>query len=415
MRVGAVVVLLVGVFLGQALGELQVGSEATPGPRSPGAVEWAGPTPVLDRYRIALGDTLSIVVMGEDLLTRECQVNGSGTISYPILGDIPASGATCTELRGRLKEGLEKYLKAPEVTVTVRQYGTTGMSVFVMGEVKTPGAYPLMGGAGYIQALAAAGGLNETASGEISLVKARTRQSHTFMLGDATGESVGPTLEPGDVILVMRRREARYAVLGEVPKPGMFEIPVRGEVRVLDALEAAGVLTLNLDPPGGGRHQDLLDDPGRTADLEHTRLVRGETEMAVDLAALLRGDMSQNQVLQSGDVMTVPRRKVLMVYAMGEVRAPGRISVPVNATVLDLLNAAGGTTTNARPSQGRMVRLVNGKPTSTQVNIGDLLGKGDQRHNLVLQDGDVLFVPPKGNPSEAWRTALAILPFVRGW
>jgi protein involved in polysaccharide export with SLBB domain len=334
-----------------------------------------------------------------------------------MLGDVPVSGATCTDLRSKLETDLAKYLKTPEVTVTVRQYGTTGMSVFVMGEVKSPGAYPLVNGAGYIQALAAAGGLGEAASGEISLVKARTRQSSTFVLGDGatSGGAANPTLEPGDVILVLRKREMRYAVLGDVPKPGMFGMPVRGEVRVLDALEQAGLLTPSSDLQSGGRSQDSLDDPSRTADLEHAQLTRNGTTTYLNLVALLRGDTSQNQAVQSGDVLTVPRRRVVTAYAMGEVRAPGRISLPVNATVLDLLNAAGGTTTNARPSQGRIVRLANNQPTSIQVNIGDLLGKGEQKQNVVLQDGDVLFVPPRGDQTQAWRTIIAVLPFLRGW
>jgi len=412
MRVVLLLVLLVMAFPYYALGETP--SVPATSPSAGGTPDSANPSPIPDTYRIAPGDTLSIVVIDEDLFTRECQVNGAGTISYPMLGDVPVSGVTCGDLRGRLETDLGNYLKAPDVTVTVRQYGTTGMSVFVMGEVKTPGVYPLVNGGGYIQALAAAGGMNETASGEVSLVKARTRQSSTFMLGD--GEGQGPMLEPGDVILVLRKREMRYAVLGEVPKPGMFDMPVRGEVRVLDALEKAGLFApKNGDPTGGGRYQELISDPGRAADLEHARLIRGEIAVSVDLTALLRGDSTQNPVLQSGDVLTVPRRAVLMVYAMGEVRNPGRISLPRNATVLDLLNAAGGTTTTARPSQGRIVRTVNNTPTSIPVNIGDLLGKGDQKQNLALQDGDVLFIPPRGNDTEAWRTVIAVLPFLRGW
>jgi protein involved in polysaccharide export with SLBB domain len=201
-----------------------------------------------------------------------------------------------------------------------------------------------------------------------------------------------------------------------VPKPGMFDMPVRGEVRVLDALEKAGLFTpQNGDPAAGGRYQELISDPGRAADLEHARLTRGETTVSLDLTALLRGDASQNQVLQSGDMLTVPRRPVTTAYAMGEVRNPGRISLPRGATVLDLLNAAGGTTTSARPSQGRIVRTVNNAPVSIPVNVGDLLGKGDQKQNLALQDGDVLFIPPRQNDTEAWRTVVAVLPFLRGW
>jgi polysaccharide export outer membrane protein len=412
MRVVMMLALLMLVAPCLAQETAPTGAEAAPA----SAAENSSAVPAPDIYRITPGDTLSVVVLGEELLTRDCQVNGSGTISYPVLGDVPVSGATCGDLKSRLEKDLQKYLKAPEVTVTVREYGTTGMSVFVMGEVKNPGVYPLVGGAGYAQALAAAGGLSETASGEISLVKARTRQSATFLLGDGeTAGGAGPMLEPGDVILVLRKREMRYAVLGDVPKPGMYEMPVRGEVRVLDALEQAGLLTPKNDPTSPINPQDLLADPTRTADLENAQLVRNGNTIRLNLTALLKGDTSQNQALQSGDVLTVPRRPLLTVYAMGEVHAPGRYNLPIGATVLDLLNAAGGTMTNARHSQGRMVRLVNNQPVSIPVNLGDLLGKGDQRYNLTLQSEDVLFVPSRVAPNDAWRSVIAVLPFLHGW
>ncbi len=163
-------------------------------------------------------------------------------------------------------------------------------------------------------------------------------------LADTAATTV--TLEPGDVILALRKEDARYAVLGDVPRPGMFDLPVRGEVRVLDALEKAGLLTASSDPTQK-RVQEVLNDPSRSADLEHARLTRAGHEQAVDLVALLRGDTSNNLQIQAGDVLTVPRRAMIRVYAVGEVHTPGLETLPEKATVLDLLNAAG------RPEHGR--------------------------------------------------------------
>jgi len=381
-----------------------------------GAVADAGtggaPVSAGDVYRVSPGDTLSIVVTGDELFTRDCPVSGAGTISYPQLGDIAVAGLTTAELKTNLEKSLAKYLKYPQVSVTVRQYGQSGMSVFVMGEVRNPGAYPLSGGAGYMQALAAAGGLSETASGEITLVKARTRQSFTFQLGEAISGANAVVVEPGDVLLALRKREARYAVLGEVPRPGMFEMPVKGEVRVLDALEKCGLLTPTTADSQAGTRPDLLENPNRTADLEHAELSRGGVISKVNVAALLRGDTSQNVALESGDTLTIPRRQMLRVYATGEVRNPGRVNLPLQATVLDALTAAGGLTTSARPSQAKVVRQKAGKLEPISVDISEILGKADSKQNLVLQEGDVLFIPPRGDQRPAWRDLLSILPFV---
>ncbi len=402
MRVGLCLLLAALGLPSMAL----AGGEAGGGP-----VERAAGPSCSESYRICAGDTLQISVDGEDLFTRECQVNGAGTISYPMLGDVPAAGASCGELKVHLEEGLRRYLKHPRVTITIQQYGQVGMSVFVMGEVQRPGVYPLASGSGLMQPLAAAGGLTEVASGEVSIMKARTGRSLTVSLEDVARDGSESLLEPGDVILVERRQEERYAVLGEVPTPGMFDMPVKGEVRVLDAMTKSGLLEPNANPQSGSR-VSIADDPMRTADLEHAVLARGGTTILLDLAALLRGDTSHNLVLQSGDVLTVPRRPLVRVYALGEVRSAGRQSLPENATVLDLLNAAGGTTTNARPSEGSVLRIVDGKPAAIPVNLDELLHKGELEENLPLRDGDVLFVPPRGESNQnAWRL-LSIVPYL---
>ena len=364
-----------------------------------------------ETYQLSPGDIIYVSVEGEELLTRECQVNGAGTISYPMLGDVPVAGLTSAGLQAALQEGLQKYLRHPQVLVTVRQYGQSGTTVFVMGEVKSPGAYPLASASGLMQALAAAGGLTETAAAQVTILSSRTGLSRVVPLSEVTGGSAGALLQPGDVILVQRKREARYSVLGEVPKPGMFDMPLQGEARILDAMEKAGLLTPNPDAQAN-RYRSILDDPTRIADLERAQLTRGDAVMPVNLVALLQGDTSHNLVLQSGDVLTVPRLPIVRVYALGEIRTPGRHNLPVDATVLDLMSASGGLTTAARPARATVVRLVEGKPTSLPVDLGRLLGQGDLRQNVVLQEGDVLFVPPKGDSSATTWRILSLIPYL---
>ncbi len=408
MRVGLCLAVVIAVWASGASAKGERDSAVGAGGADP--VERPPGIGCSELYRVCPGDTLYVSVDGEELFTRECQVNGAGTISYPMLGDVPAAGATCSELKLRLEEGLSRYLRHPRVMITVKEYGQVGMSVFVMGEVRAAGVYPLASGSGLMQPLAAAGGLTEYASGQIT-VMTRTGESWSAFLEDVPDRSTQPMLEPGDVILVERRREARYAVLGEVPVPGMIDMPMRGEVRALDAIAKAGLLEQGTDSQTG-LPRNILDDPTRTADLEHAVITRGDSTIPVDLAALLRGDTTQNVVLQSGDVLTVPRRPLLRVYALGEVRAAGRQNLPEQATVLDLLNAAGGMTTSARPSDASVLRMVEGKPTAIPVNLGKLLREGDLEENVALQDGDVLFVPPRGESNQnVWRL-LAIVPYL---
>jgi len=372
-----------------------------------------------DSYRIAIGDSLAIAVFGEERFSQECQVNGAGTVSYSLLGDVKAAGLTCAELETRLRAALKVYLKNPQLVVSVKQYGALGMSVFVLGEVKTPGVYPLASTSGLMQAVAAAGGPASVASGEVTIIKAHSGEVHTAGLEQAMAggpEAAPARLDPGDVIVVNRRpapaESRRYAVLGEVPRPGMYEMPAESEARVLDAMEKAGLLDTGSSGNPGGR---ALKEEARGADLEHALLTRGQVTVPVSLTALLQGDTSQNLLLQADDVLTVPRRPLISVYALGEVRAPGRQQLPPDATALDLLNAVGGVTAAANLGGATLLRQDSGKPTPIALDLGRLLRQADPKQNVPLQEGDVLFVPARGERGQTVWSFLPLLPYLVRW
>ena len=84
----------------------------------PGAGVGAPAAAPASGYRIAAGDAVFIAVWGQERFTQTCPVNASGTIAYPLLGDVPAAGLTCAELQDRLSGALHKYLKRPQVLVS---------------------------------------------------------------------------------------------------------------------------------------------------------------------------------------------------------------------------------------------------------------------------------------------------------
>jgi polysaccharide export outer membrane protein len=144
-------------------------------------------------------------------------------------------------------------------------------------------------------------------------------------------------------------------------------------------------------------------------------LTRGEVMVPLNLSRLLEGDTSQNLLLQPGDVLTVPRRLLMEVYLLGEVRTPGRHLLAPGATVLDSLNAVGGATSSAKLHDATILRVVDGEPTSLPVNLNKLLREGDAEENLCLQQGDVLFVPTRGERGRDIWSFLPLLPYLGGW
>jgi polysaccharide export outer membrane protein len=94
----------------------------------------------------------------------------------------------------------------PSVTIVVRQINSR--KVFITGEVKTPGAFPLTGPRTVMQVIALAGGLNEWADAK-NITVARTENgrqvSFKFNYKDvAQGKKLEQNilLKPGDTVIV---------------------------------------------------------------------------------------------------------------------------------------------------------------------------------------------------------------------
>ena len=107
-------------------------------------------------YVIGAQDVLSITVFDQADLGGRYAVELDGSFSFPLIGRIQAGGLTIrafeTELKNRLADG---FFRNPQVTVAIEQYRS--QRVFVIGEVKSAGAYALTGDMTLIEALAKAG------------------------------------------------------------------------------------------------------------------------------------------------------------------------------------------------------------------------------------------------------------------
>ena len=117
-------------------------------------------------------DVLSITSYDDSALTGTFAVEADRTFTYPIIGRVQAGGLTLRQLEASLEEQLTEqgFFRAPEITVAVEQYRS--QRVFILGEVRKPGAYTLSGDMRLVEALALAGSTLSTASGEAVVVPA---------------------------------------------------------------------------------------------------------------------------------------------------------------------------------------------------------------------------------------------------
>ena len=74
---------------------------------------------VPESYKIGPGDVLGISVWKEEGMQLEVLVKPDGGITFPLVGDLMASGLTTRELSDRIVAELKKYIPSPVVTVSV--------------------------------------------------------------------------------------------------------------------------------------------------------------------------------------------------------------------------------------------------------------------------------------------------------
>jgi len=117
----------------------------------------------LNSYKIGSGDILEITTWKEpDFSREEVLVRIDGKITFPLLGDIQASGRTPLQLKKNIETGLKDFVESPVVTVTVRN--SESQKFYILGEVVNTGEYNLIKDLTVLQAFALAGGFTEWAS-----------------------------------------------------------------------------------------------------------------------------------------------------------------------------------------------------------------------------------------------------------
>jgi polysaccharide export outer membrane protein len=182
-------------------------------------------------------------------------------------------------------------------------------------------------------------------------------------------------VSPQVTLNVKATRPNRVYVVGQVTKPGMFEL--KPGWRVAEALAEAGWLK--------GKPE-----------LARASLFRGDKVIPIDLMALLRGEASANLPLQPGDVLSVQDAPTVRIYVNGQgVKNPGEFDVTEGLGVVEAFALAGGATPNAALRKAVVVRAPKPGQPREQIPV-DLYGPlvlGKPAPDIKLQAGDTLIVP----------------------
>jgi polysaccharide export outer membrane protein len=243
--------------------------------------------PEESNYIVGPQDVLTITVFNEPQLSGQFRVDNDGQFNYPFLGRVAANGSTLREIAALLKVKLaDGYLRNPQVTVEVAQYRS--QSVFVMGEVRTPGKYTQSGPVTVIEALAQAGSATPSAGNVVLILHPKGTSTAGPTLPDATDADVervnlreiqagklsqNVLVRDGDTIFVPKAD--RFYVIGQVRNPGSYVL--EPNMTVLQAISLAG----GVSERGSNRRIRIIrvvDDQKRELDAKATDTVQpGDT------------------------------------------------------------------------------------------------------------------------------------------
>ncbi len=338
-------------------------------------------------YVLSPEDQLDISVRGHEDFKASVTLLPDGTFNYPVVGEVHAAGLTLDGLNRLLTRGLSDQLNQPEVTVTLRQGSARKVSLLGAG-AKIAGQYEYHQGMHLLDLLAVSGG--PAASPELTQATLVTggRDSVPINLPrllSGTDTSQNLPLAPGDILFLTPRDAAvaQVQVIGEVVKPGAFEVMPAGSTLLALVTQAGG-----LTPK---------------AALTHVQVMHGGQVQTYNLRPLLTSDLSApvgKTRLVPGDVLLVPINNA-RILALGEVGTKGVLPIPDGETLplTVALALSGGITAEGDKKNVDIVRRdAAGKATVLVVNTDDLLKGRNNVADLNLQSGDILYVQTRSHP-----------------
>jgi polysaccharide biosynthesis/export protein len=253
------------------------------------------------KLSLAPGFLVSLDVLDDPDFTGIFRIDQQGDIALPILGTMHVAGATVSEARVQIQKRLleNKILKDPQVKLTVLEY--TAPEVTILGEVASPGKYPLLVPRKLVDILALAGGTTLTAGNEVQITRgsANTESVLVHYSRATNSKAVADVVvHPGDTVQV--KRAGIVYVLGAVNRPGGFVMQEEGTLNVLQAIALAyGTTTLAST---------------RTIYIMHRNADGSVVYTGVPYQKMTRGQSDDIQ-LHATDVLFVPTSKIKTIYA----------------------------------------------------------------------------------------------------
>lgn len=298
IMIGSVLAVALGSAAAlSAQGILSSGQHATGSAKNAGG----GPGVVPDGFanlKIAPGYLLTLEVIDDSDFDGSYRVDDKGNIAIPSLPLIHVAGDTVAEAREELRKAFlsAQLLKNPRLNLTIQEY--TAPQVTILGEVLSPGKYPLLTPRNLVEVLALAGGETVNAGDKVEITHSDGTAENVDYKRSTNAKSMAAVdIRPGDTVQVTRA--GIVYVTGAVNRPGGFIMQEDGTLNLLQAISlASGTSPL-----------------ARTATVYVLRKQKdGSTVyIALPYQKIVKGKSADVQ-LQATDIIYVPTSKLKSIY-----------------------------------------------------------------------------------------------------
>ena len=252
--------------------------------------------------RLTPGILLTMNIYDEPELTTSVRVDEKGDITLPLIGAVHVAGGTVAAAQAEVQKKYREaqILKDPQVTLNVMQYPNS--NVMVLGEVQTPGRYPILAPHSVLDVVAMAGGETKLAGDTIQVEGSdKAVSTYHYVQGENDAALQKAMVDPGDTVKVLRA--GIVYVLGAVYRPGGYVMQENGSLNVAQAVSLAqGTL---LQARIGGMRV-IRHEPDGTL-----------KEIPVSYKDIMKGKNPPLE-LEAQDIVYVPVSKVKSVFTSGQ-------------------------------------------------------------------------------------------------
>ncbi len=276
-------------------------------------------------YVLDVGDILNIQLVGQINETEDYIINNDGSISLPDVGKIIIAGLSLNDASQFIKSKINAALIGTEAFISLSEI--RDVNVMVSGNAKNPGIYTLTGNSNILHAVSVAGGISEYGSvREINLLR-DNKVIETLDVYDLLIEgkyNIKKRLRSGDVVFVEARKNV-ITIDGAVHRPAKYE--------VFDDQNLDTVIK-------------YANGIKQTADLENMSLERILDGTLKTIPVFTETQFETIKAID-GDLIYVRDLPFRQAKITGAVLKPGSYPMAEGETIFDLVEKAGGYTSNA--------------------------------------------------------------------